>query len=126
MRSDPWPGPWQELENAGWLLHTPAETETQRQAIAAQLLDATVLTQVPGRNSRAHAADAALRLTCCPALREMPPLDQLTGLALATHLSPGALDGVIEAERLGRVCALAPDGLPAALDRLVDMQVARR
>jgi hypothetical protein len=60
----------------------------------------------------------------CPALRSLSASDQLTGLALATHLSPGRLHGVIEADRLGRVCAAAPGALTATLDRLVAARVA--
>ncbi|MCX4869811.1 ATP-binding protein [Streptomyces sp. NBC_00257] len=44
---------------------------------------------------------------------------------LATYLSPGHVHGIIEADRLGRVCAAdTPGALTATLDRLVAARVA--
>ncbi|MHB6903960.1 hypothetical protein [Streptomyces sp. DB-54] len=124
MRMARRPGPWRELEETGWLIrlstsHLPAE----RSRVAAQLLDATVLTQAPGRMDRAQAAHTALHLISRRALRGLSASEQLAGLALATHLSPDGLQGVIEAERLGRVCAVSPESLAVTLDRLVTAQV---
>lgn len=117
--------PWEELEQAGWLIRLPVDARpTASGAIPARLLDAAVLAQAPGRLERAHAADGALRLTSCRVLRSLPAIDQLVGLALATHLSSGCMNGVIEAERLGHVCALTPGALVSALDRLVAAQAA--
>ncbi|MFI0714080.1 hypothetical protein ACH4SK_26160 [Streptomyces inhibens] len=123
MRQDP--HPWQELEQARWLVRLQADAPTTANAtVSAQLLDAAVLTQAPGRLERARAADGALRLTSCRVLRNLPAADQLAGLALATHLFPGHIKGAIEAERLGHVCALTPDVLATALDRLVAAEAA--
>lgn len=97
---------WQEPEQSGWLTRLATNPPWAKQrGFAVQLLDAAVLTQAPGRRDRAHAADAALRLTSCPALRSLSASEQLAGLALATYLSPGHVHGIIEADRLGRVCA---------------------
>ncbi|MFD0621508.1 ATP-binding protein [Streptomyces sanglieri] len=80
---------WQELEQSGWLTRLATNPPWAKQrGFAVQLLDAAVLTQAPGRRDRAHAADAALRLTSCPALRSLSASEQLAGLALATYLSP--------------------------------------
>ncbi|GGV01463.1 hypothetical protein GCM10010211_80940 [Streptomyces albospinus] len=126
MRMAQQQGPWQALEKAGWLVRLPRpHPPTDICRIAAQLLDATVLTQAPGRAGRTQAAHAALRLTSHPALRELSASEQLVGLTLATHSCPNTIKGVIEAERIGRVCAVPPDGLAATLDRLVTAQAAR-
>ncbi|MGF6940254.1 hypothetical protein BKA18_000046 [Streptomyces auratus] len=119
MRLDQQSSPWQELEQPGWLIRLAAGTTGAPCGVTAQLLDAAVLTQAPRRQDRAHAADKALRLTSCRALRNLPAADQLTALALVTHLPPGSLRGAIEAERIGRVCAAPPDVLASTLDRLV-------
>jgi len=125
MRMDQRSSPWQELEQSGWLTRVSRSSSWARRCgVAAQLLDAGVLPQAPGRRDRAQAADRALRLTSCPALRSLSASEQLTGLALATYLSPGSLNGVIEADRLERVCAAAPGALTAALDCLVAARVA--
>ncbi|MFI0716416.1 hypothetical protein ACH4SK_38650 [Streptomyces inhibens] len=115
MRLDQQSSPWQGLEQAGWLTRLAAGTC----GVTAQLLDAAVLTQAPPRQDRAHAADKALRLTSCRGLRDLPDTDRLTALALVTHLSPGSLQGAIEADRIGRMCAAPPGTLAATFDRLV-------
>ncbi|WP_344581686.1 hypothetical protein [Streptomyces lunalinharesii] len=118
-------GPWRELEEAGWLTPlTLPRLPAVRSRTWVQLLDATVLTQVPGRADRAQGAHAALHLTSSPALRELSASEQLAGLALATHLSPDGMQGAMEAERLARVCAVPPDDLAAVLDRLVAARAA--
>ncbi|MEU8682150.1 hypothetical protein [Streptomyces sp. NPDC048611] len=117
--------PWWELEQSGWLVRL-ATTSTMdvRYGVSVQLLDASVLAQAPGRLDRAHAADTALRLAFGPVLRDLSVSDQLAGLTLVTHLPPSKVHGVIEADRLGRVCALAPDLLTTTLDRLVAARAA--
>ncbi|MEW2435938.1 hypothetical protein AB0952_17535 [Streptomyces caniferus] len=119
LRLNQQPSLWQGLEQAGWLIRLPAGVTGAPCGVTAQLLDATVLTQTPRRQDRTHAADKALRLTSCRALRNLPASDQLTALALATHLSPGSKQGAIEADRITRVCAVPPGALAATLDRLV-------
>ncbi|MFE2159916.1 hypothetical protein ACFW9M_19130 [Streptomyces lydicus] len=117
---------WQGLEQAGWLIRLPAGLTGAPCGVTAQLLDAAVLTQAPSRQDRAHAADRALRLTSCWALRNLPASDRLTALALVTHLSPDSMHGAIEADRIGRVCAVPPGVLAATLDRLVAARAADR
>lgn len=113
------PSLWQGLEQTGWLVRLPVGGPNRTCGVTAQLLDAAVLAQAPSRQDRAHAADAALRLTSCRALRNLAAPDRLTALALVTHLSPGSLRGTIEADRIGRMCAAPPDVLAATLDQLV-------
>lgn len=120
MRMHQLPSPWRELEQAGWLVRLPVGSPLAVHCgVTAQLLDATVLAQAPGRLKRAHAADGALRLTSAPALRTLSASDQLAGLALATHISPGSMQGAIEADRIKRMCAFDADALTVTLDRLV-------
>ncbi|MFF7705588.1 hypothetical protein [Streptomyces lydicus] len=119
VRLDQQSSPWQGLEQAGWLIRLPAGITGTSCGVTAQLLDAAVLTQAPGRQDRAHAADKALRLTSCRTLRNLPATDRLTALVLVTHLSPGSIYGAIEAHRIGRVCAVGPNALADTLDHLV-------
>ncbi|MFI0908742.1 hypothetical protein ACH4TE_35310 [Streptomyces sioyaensis] len=119
MRLDQQSPPWQGLEQAGWLIRQAAGIPGAPCGVTAQLLDAAVLTQAPSRQDRAHAADKALRLTSCRALRNLPATDRLTALVLVTHLSPGSMYGAIEADRIGRVCAVGPSALADTLDHLV-------
>lgn len=77
-------GAWQQLEQAYWLHHTQ-EPSGDRQA---QLLDATVLTQAPGRALRSRAAGLALCWAHCPAMRAQPATVRLIAVTLAAHRSP--------------------------------------
>ncbi|SOE08997.1 hypothetical protein SAMN06272775_0074 [Streptomyces sp. 2323.1] len=120
MRINQNPHPWEELEQVGWLIRLPVDSPSaMRCGVLAQLLDAAVLAQAPGRLDRAQAADGAMRVTSHQALRGLPPPGQLAALALVVNLAPGSTNGVIEADRLGRVCALPPSFLASTLDRLV-------
>lgn len=117
--------PWRELEQAQWLCRMPTRaTSSARPGVVAQLLDATVLAQAPGRCDRARAADWALRLTSRSSLRAMPAPSQLVALALAAHLSPSGVCGSVEADRLAYECAMAPGALTAVLDSLVAVGAA--
>ncbi|WP_329452874.1 hypothetical protein OG894_41525 [Streptomyces sp. NBC_01724] len=112
--------PWGELEDARWLRRLPHPTEqTGHRTAAAQLLDATVLTQEPARHDRHRAADWALRVVSRPRLRALPAADRLTALVLAAHHSPGAGRTSLEADHLTRTCGLDRNTLTATLDRLV-------
>ncbi|WP_107487283.1 hypothetical protein [Streptomyces sp. MOE7] len=115
---------WQVLEQTGWLVRLPAGVLGAPCGVTAQLLDGAVLSQAPSRQDRAHAADTALRLASCRTLRNLPASDRLTALALVTHLSPGSIHGAIEADRIGRMCAVPPGLLAATLDRLIAAQAA--
>nr|WP_234383298.1 hypothetical protein [Streptomyces dysideae] len=104
---------WQELEHAGWL-HCPTGKHSR---LEAQLLDAAVLGQAPGRTARLRAAQWALHpapLTVPPAL---PPAAQLTTLVLAAHTRAGA--GRTDLDVLARLCGQSPQQTEDLLDRLV-------
>ncbi|MET8594241.1 hypothetical protein ABZV43_37890, partial [Streptomyces sp. NPDC005078] len=112
--------PWDELEDARWLRRLPHPTEpTEHRTAAAQLLDATVLTQEPARHDRHQAADWALRAVSQPRLRALPTADRLTALVLAANHPPDAGQTSMEAEHLTRTCGLDQNTLTATLDHLV-------
>ncbi|MFV5996114.1 hypothetical protein ACNPQM_27835 [Streptomyces sp. NPDC056231] len=114
--------PWDELEDARWLRRLTHPTEqTGHRTAAAQLLDATVLTQEPARHDRHRAADWALRAVSRPRLCALPAADRLTALVLVTHYSPGAGRTSMEADRLTRTCGLDRNMLTPTLDRLVSV-----
>jgi hypothetical protein len=105
--------PWLELEHAGWL-HRLSRSYSP---VQAQLLDATVLHQAPGRTARSRAAQWALRptpLTLSPAL---PSALRLTALTLAAHSTAGAGGGELDA--LTRQCGQPPQQLEDLLDQLL-------
>ncbi|MET8592821.1 hypothetical protein, partial [Streptomyces sp. NPDC005078] len=112
--------PWDELEDARWLRRLPHPTEpTEQRTAAAQLLDATVLTQEPARHDRHQAADWALRVASRPRLRALTAADRLTALVLTAYHSPAAGRTSMEADHLTRTCGLNRNTLTATLDRLV-------
>lgn len=104
---------WHELEHAGWLHRVSRKAAP----ITAQLLDATVLTQAPGRPARMRAAQWALHPTPLSTAAATPPALQLTALALATHTT--AIMGNAEVDLLSRLCGQPPQQLPDLLDQLV-------
>ncbi|MFG2320578.1 hypothetical protein [Streptomyces tendae] len=104
---------WLELEHAGWL-HRPSR---RCSPVQAQLLDAAVLHQAPGRTGRVRAAQWALQpapLALSPAL---PSALRLTALALAAHSTAGAGGGELDA--LTHQCGQPPQQLEDLLDQLV-------
>ncbi|MGW1886936.1 hypothetical protein [Streptomyces sp. NPDC001970] len=114
------PAPWDELEDTRWLHRPPHPTgKLGNGAVAAQLLDATVLTQEPARRDRHRAADWALYVASRPRLRTLPATDRLTALVLDAYHSPTAGRTSLEAERLTRACGFDRKMLTATLDRLV-------
>ncbi|MER7811896.1 hypothetical protein [Streptomyces sp900116325] len=113
--------PWDELEDARWLLRLPHPAEQTGRTVTAQLLDATVLTQEPARYDRNRAADWALRAVSRPRLRALRAADRLTALVLAALHSPGAGRTSMEADHLTRTCGLDRNTLTATLDRLVSV-----
>ncbi|PBC92496.1 hypothetical protein BX281_0157 [Streptomyces sp. Ag82_O1-15] len=104
---------WEELEHAGWL----RRTASRNPHVEAQLLDAAVLAQRPGRQVRARAAQWAL----CPATLALPsgwaPAVRLTAVVLATYTSGEA--GSTDMEVLARLCGHSPHQTEELLDRLV-------
>ncbi|MFF2792853.1 hypothetical protein ACFVT6_39955 [Streptomyces sp. NPDC058049] len=105
-------GVWQELEQARWLHHTRLPSGEHR----AQLLDATVLTQVPGRARRAQAAGLALCWSHSPGTRAQPAWVQLAAVALTSYLAPAS--GSFDLADFAHVCALSEEQVTAAMERL--------
>ncbi|MFF7233025.1 hypothetical protein [Streptomyces sioyaensis] len=118
LRMGPGSAPWQELEQARWLRRLPTTPLSGRPGVAAQLLDATILTQAPGLRDRARAADWALRATSQAALRGQQAPARLVTLTLHAHVSPGDVGGVLEADRLAHVCAMTSSTLYAVLNSI--------
>ncbi|WP_371798184.1 hypothetical protein OG963_01330 [Streptomyces sp. NBC_01707] len=114
--------PWDELKDARWLHRLPHPTEqTGHRTAAAQLLDATVLTQEPSRHDRHQAADWALRAVSRPQLRALPAADRLTALVLTAHHSPNPGRTSMDVDHLTRTCGLNRNTLTATLDRLMSV-----
>ncbi|MCX5252523.1 MULTISPECIES: hypothetical protein [Streptomyces] len=108
---------WLELEHAGWL----HRSRRRYSPIQAQLLDAAVLHQDPGRTARIRAAQWALRpipLAFSPAL---PSALRLAALALAAHSTAGVGGGELDA--LARQCGQSPPQLEDLLDHLVRVRL---
>ncbi|MFI5966402.1 hypothetical protein ACIA8J_30120 [Streptomyces asoensis] len=108
---------WLELEHAGWLHHPRRRCSPVR----AQLLDAAVLHQSPGRTARIRAAQWALHPTPLALPPALPSALRLTALALATHSTPAAGGG--ELETLTRQCGQPPQQLEDLLDQLVHARI---
>ncbi|MFJ7593369.1 hypothetical protein ACIQZO_39555 [Streptomyces sp. NPDC097617] len=108
---------WQELKQARWLHHTPMPSGGRQ----AQLLDATVLTQAPGRPARSQAADLVLHRAYSRLMHAQPGAVRLTAVALAVHLSTGSTCGRADLADLARICAVSEAGLMAAAGCLVDV-----
>ncbi|MFJ2751210.1 hypothetical protein [Streptomyces sp. NPDC087297] len=107
-------GAWQELVEARWLHHTRGPSGGHQ----AQLLDATVLTQAPGRALRAQAAGLALRTAHSPATRTQSAAVRLTAVALNAFLPPGAVCGSVGVADFARICALPEDRLRETVEVL--------
>ncbi|WSM37947.1 hypothetical protein OIE78_35750 (plasmid) [Streptomyces cellulosae] len=104
---------WLELEQAGWLHRTSRRCSP----VQAQLLDAAVLHQAPGRTGRVRAAQWALQPTPLALPPALPSALRLTALALAAHSASGAGGG--ELDVLTRQCGQPPQQLEDLLDQLV-------
>jgi hypothetical protein len=108
---------WEELEHARWLRRTSGG----HAHVEAQLLDAAVLTQRPGRRFRARAAQWALRPDSLALPSGWAPALQITTLALASYTSGKA--GSTDMEVLARLCGHSPHQTEELLDRLVTSHV---
>ncbi|MFJ4732511.1 hypothetical protein ACIP6V_09505 [Streptomyces sp. NPDC088770] len=104
---------WLELEHAGWLHRLSRRCSP----VQAQLLDAAVLHQAPGRTARIRAAQWSLRPAPLAASPGLPCALRLTALALAAHSTAGAGGGELDA--LTRQCGQPPQQLEDLLDQLV-------
>jgi hypothetical protein len=104
---------WLELEHAGWL-HRPSRRYSP---VQAQLLDAAVLHQAPGRAPRIRAAQWALHPTPLALPPALPSALRLTALTLAAHSTAAAGGGELDA--LTRQCGQPPQQLEDLLDQLV-------
>ncbi|WP_103515001.1 hypothetical protein [Streptomyces sp. SM10] len=105
--------PWHELEHAAWLRCTGR----QHGSLHAQILDAAILHQAPGRQERARAAHWALHPTPLAAPHGAPPSIQLAALALAVHTRN--TEASTDLDDLTRLTATAPSSLEDLLDQLV-------
>ncbi|WP_345981130.1 hypothetical protein [Streptomyces sp. DSS69] len=104
---------WLELEHPGWL-HRP---NRRCSPIQAQLLDAAVLHQTPGRTARIRAAQWALHPAPLAVSAALPSALRLAALVLAAHSTAGVGGGELEA--LTRQCGQPPQQLEDLLDQLV-------
>jgi hypothetical protein len=104
---------WLELEHAGWLHPSGG----RRSPLQAQLLDAAVLHQTPGRTARIRAAQWALHPTPLAISPALPSALRLASLALAAHSTAGAGGG--EPDVLTRQCGQPLQQLEDLLDQLV-------
>ncbi|MFE6162127.1 hypothetical protein ACFQ7F_24815 [Streptomyces sp. NPDC056486] len=105
--------PWHELEHAGWLRCT-ARRHGRTQA---QILDAAILHQAPGRQERARAAHWALHPTPLAAPHGAPPSMQLAALVLAVHTE--ASRGSADLDDLTRLCTADAASLKDLLDQFM-------
>ncbi|MFF9213996.1 MULTISPECIES: hypothetical protein [unclassified Streptomyces] len=103
---------WHELEHAGWLC-LPARRPT---LLTVQVLDEAVLAQAPGRASRLHAAQWALRPVPLAVSGRAPWAMRLAALVVAAHTSATA--GSADLDVLIRVCGQAPHQMADLLDHL--------
>ncbi|MFF2852014.1 hypothetical protein ACFVT5_37640 [Streptomyces sp. NPDC058001] len=104
---------WEELEHAGWL----RRTNSGHPHMEAQLLDAALFVQGPGRRVRARAAQWALRPAPVTLPSRWAPAVQLTAVALATCTSGET--GRSDMEQLARLSGHSPHQTEELLDRLM-------
>ncbi|MBE8477341.1 hypothetical protein IQ210_40960 [Streptomyces sp. 3R004] len=104
---------WHELEQAAWLRSDPSAQRFRR----FDLLDPSVLTQVPGRRARAQAADWALRQTCRPAVRRQRAVARLVALQIAACTDDHGR-GSIETIHLTRTAGISSVAAATLLDQL--------
>ncbi|KFG71699.1 hypothetical protein FM21_33665 [Streptomyces mutabilis] len=108
------PASWRELEHARWLrTASPAAN-----AVVAELLDATLLSQAPARPDRLQAADWALRVGRPARAGAIGSLTQLASVYLAAHSAPETGHGLCEYDRMTHDCAIDHTDLPDVLDQL--------
>ncbi|MFK0288033.1 hypothetical protein ACIQVL_47265 [Streptomyces sp. NPDC090499] len=109
---------WEELAHGAWL-RCPDLRSTQ---VEVELLDATVLDQVPGRRARCRAAQWALRPTPLHLPTASPPALRLIALILATHIT-GPAPHTVDMEVLSRLSGHSRQQIAELLDRLVALRV---
>ncbi|MEV5371783.1 hypothetical protein AB0N12_20820 [Streptomyces albogriseolus] len=104
-----------ELERARWLnvVNGPGAD-----GVAAQLRDATLLTQSPARPDRRRAADWALRTARPAQTGQTEHRLWLLRVYLAAHSDPSSGEGQSEADRIIRKCGLHDQGFHSVLTRL--------
>ncbi|MFF8476034.1 helix-turn-helix domain-containing protein [Streptomyces sp. NPDC015414] len=107
---------WEELAHGSWL-HSPDVRATR---VEVQLLDATVLDQVPGRQARCRAAHWALRPTPLSLPPTSPPALRLIALILGAHANDRTAC-CADMEVLARLSGHSPRQTAELLDRLVAM-----
>ncbi|WP_326800510.1 hypothetical protein OIE49_36815 [Streptomyces sp. NBC_01788] len=108
---------WEELAHAAWL-RCPDLRPTQ---VEVQLLDATVLDQVPGRRSRGRAAHWALLPTPLRLPMASPPALRLIALILSAHSADRTVCS-IGMDVLTRLGGYSWEQTAELLDRLVALR----
>ncbi|MEU5313635.1 hypothetical protein [Streptomyces sp. NPDC021562] len=109
---------WEELSQGAWL-RCP---DLRRPQVEVELLDATVLDQVPGRRARCRAAQWALRPTPLHLPTASPAALRLIALILATHIT-GPAPHTVDMEVLTRLSGHSLQQFAELLDRLVVLRV---
>ncbi|MGW5207915.1 hypothetical protein ACWEQ5_25205 [Streptomyces griseoincarnatus] len=115
LRLSTTPRPWQELEQARWLLMLPGQ---RAGAVLAKLQDSALLGQSPSRPDRQRAADWALRAGRTARAASDNAVVQLMNILIAAHSDPATGRGQEDADRLTRTCGVEGHDTPEALDRL--------
>ncbi|MFC9684061.1 hypothetical protein [Streptomyces sp. NPDC056948] len=116
------PDLWSELEHARWLRVRPGSAANE---VAAELLDAALLSQAPARPDRAQAADWALRVASPSMTEAAGPLLQLASLYLTAHAEPDTGTGLTGLDQMAHACGTQPADLPNTLDQLVGTGLLR-
>ncbi|WP_329254483.1 hypothetical protein [Streptomyces canus] len=104
-----------ELERAQWVsvVNGPGAV-----GMAAELRDATLLTQAPARPDRRRAADWALRIGCPARIGGVEPRLRLAGVYLAARSDTSSGEGLSECDRIIRDCGLHDEGFHCVISRL--------
>ncbi|MFD3585834.1 hypothetical protein [Streptomyces sp. NPDC058683] len=109
---------WEELACGVWLQHP----DVRSAPVDVQLLDATVLDQIPGRRTRCCAAHWALRPTPLHLPTTSPPAMRLITLILAAHITDLA-PHTVDTEALTRLSGHSRQQTAELLDRLIAVRV---
>ncbi|MEU6071072.1 hypothetical protein ABZ864_43175 [Streptomyces sp. NPDC047082] len=105
---------WEELAHGAWLQYP----DLRSRQVNVQLLDATVLDQIPGRRTRCRAAHWALRPAPLYLPTASPPALRLIALVLAAHTTDRTA-GYLDMDVLTRLGGHSRQQTAELLDRLV-------
>ncbi|MEU6097736.1 hypothetical protein [Streptomyces sp. NPDC047079] len=109
---------WEELAHGAWL-RCPDLRPTR---VEVELLDATVLDQIPGRQTRCRAAHWALQPAPLHLPTTSPPALRLIALILAAHIT-GPAPRTVDMDVLTRLSGHSRQQIAELLDRLVALRV---